>query len=167
MTASCVFRTRTTFPRQVQHPCAAHPDTLRLYSRAQLFAVYCSGSRAHPRTIGRRCRFFDPRGLPLPDSVEADDPKVGELRDLVTWCEDIVWSSPKRHGAMTGIMKAQIDWTPLSLGSVRPTQGKTLVGLRRLAKLQHGEPAAHPRALDASSDHPETVVGRQGVDRIR
>jgi arsenic resistance protein ArsH len=27
---------------------------------------------------------------------------------------------------MTGIMKAQIDWIPLSLGAVRPTQGKTL-----------------------------------------
>ena len=27
---------------------------------------------------------------------------------------------------MTGVMKAQIDWIPLSLGSVRPTQGKTL-----------------------------------------
>ena len=27
---------------------------------------------------------------------------------------------------MTGIMKAQIDWIPLSIGSVRPTQGKTL-----------------------------------------
>ncbi|MFW6412584.1 MAG: NAD(P)H-dependent oxidoreductase, partial [Oceanicaulis sp.] len=37
-----------------------------------------------------------------------------------------VWCSPERHGAMTGIMKAQIDWIPLSLGAVRPTQGKTL-----------------------------------------
>jgi arsenic resistance protein ArsH len=27
---------------------------------------------------------------------------------------------------MTGIMKSQIDWIPLSLGAVRPTQGKTL-----------------------------------------
>ena len=27
---------------------------------------------------------------------------------------------------MTGIMKAQIDWIPLSIGAVRPTQGKTL-----------------------------------------
>ena len=51
---------------------------------------------------------------------------MAELRDLVQWCEGMVWSSPERHGAMTGIMKAQIDWIPLSLGSVRPTQGKTL-----------------------------------------
>jgi arsenic resistance protein ArsH len=27
---------------------------------------------------------------------------------------------------MTGIMKAQIDWLPLSEGAVRPSQGKTL-----------------------------------------
>ncbi|MDE1977772.1 MAG: NAD(P)H-dependent oxidoreductase, partial [Betaproteobacteria bacterium] len=40
--------------------------------------------------------------------------------------EGMVWSSPERHGAMTGIMKAQIDWIPLSIGAVRPTQGKTL-----------------------------------------
>ena len=38
----------------------------------------------------------------------------------------MVWSSPERHGAMTDIMKTQIDWIPLSLGGVRPTQGKTL-----------------------------------------
>ena len=42
------------------------------------------------------------------------------------WSEGMVWSSPERHGAMTGIMKAQIDWIPLSMGAVRPTQGKTL-----------------------------------------
>jgi arsenic resistance protein ArsH len=38
----------------------------------------------------------------------------------------MVWCSPERHGAMTGIMKSQIDWIPLSIGAVRPTQGKTL-----------------------------------------
>ena len=37
-----------------------------------------------------------------------------------------MWISPERHGAMTGIMKAQIDWIPLAIGAVRPTQGKTL-----------------------------------------
>ncbi|XUM24658.1 arsenical resistance protein ArsH [Bradyrhizobium oligotrophicum S58] len=71
-------------------------------------------------------RTFDPRGLPLVDDAEPDHPKVRELRDLVTWCEGMVWCSPERHGAMTGVMKTQIDWIPLSLGAVRPTQGKTL-----------------------------------------
>jgi arsenic resistance protein ArsH len=51
---------------------------------------------------------------------------VQELRALSAWSEGQVWCSPERHGAMTGIMKAQIDWIPLSMGAVRPTQGKTL-----------------------------------------
>jgi arsenic resistance protein ArsH len=76
--------------------------------------------------FGAETRSFNPSGLPLPDDVEADHPKVTELRDLVTWSEGMVWCSPERHGAMTGVMKAQIDWIPLTLGAVRPTQGKTL-----------------------------------------
>ncbi|KGK42623.1 NADPH-dependent FMN reductase [Nitrincola sp. A-D6] len=78
------------------------------------------------QAMGAETRIFDPAGLPLPDSEEATHPKVAELRDLVQWCEGMVWCSPERHGSMTGIMKAQIDWIPLSLGAVRPTQGKTL-----------------------------------------
>lgn len=76
--------------------------------------------------LGAEVRIYDPRDLPQPDTVDPDHPKVAELRDLVTWCEGMVWSSPERHGSMTSIMKSQIDWIPLSLGSVRPTQGKTL-----------------------------------------
>ncbi|GFE64974.1 arsenical resistance protein ArsH [Litoreibacter roseus] len=76
--------------------------------------------------LGAETRTFDPRDLPLPDAEGTDHPKVAELRDLVTWSEGMVWCSPERHGAMTGIMKAQIDWIPLSMGGVRPTQGKTL-----------------------------------------
>lgn len=76
--------------------------------------------------FGAETKTFDPSGLPLPDDADASHIKVQELRDLVSWCEGMVWCSPERHGAMTGIMKAQIDWIPLSLGAVRPTQGKTL-----------------------------------------
>jgi arsenic resistance protein ArsH len=78
------------------------------------------------RRFGAETRSFNPSGLPLPDDVEPDHPKVKELRDLVLWSEGMVWCSPERHGAMTAIMKAQIDWIPLTLGAVRPTQGKTL-----------------------------------------
>ncbi|USZ49734.1 arsenical resistance protein ArsH [Halomonas sp. DN3] len=76
--------------------------------------------------FGAEVRTFSPQGLPLPDGAEADHPKVAELRDLASWAEGMLWVSPERHGAMTAVMKAQIDWIPLSLGGVRPTQGKTL-----------------------------------------
>ncbi|MBT6521273.1 MAG: arsenical resistance protein ArsH [Rhodobacteraceae bacterium] len=76
--------------------------------------------------FGAETKTYNPSGLPLPDDTDADHPKVQELRDLVAWSEGMVWCSPERHGAVTGIMKSQIDWIPLSLGAVRPTQGKTL-----------------------------------------
>jgi len=76
--------------------------------------------------LGAETRTFNPSGLPLPDDADADHPKVKELRELANWSEGMVWCSPERHGAMTGIMKSQIDWIPLALQGVRPTQGKTL-----------------------------------------
>src|SRR5690606_6766560 len=76
--------------------------------------------------MGGEVKVVNPSGLPLPDDAPDTHPKVKELRELVQWAEGMVWTSPERHGAMTGIMKAQIDWIPLALGAVRPTQGKTL-----------------------------------------
>jgi len=78
------------------------------------------------RALGGETRMFNPSGLPLVDEASEDHPKVKELRELAQWAEGMVWSSPERHGAMTGLMKTQIDWIPLSSGAVRPTQGKTL-----------------------------------------
>ena len=76
--------------------------------------------------MGCETKTFNPSGLPLPDDAPESHPKVAELRELANWAEGMVWTSPERHGAMTGIMKSQIDWIPLTLGAVRPTQGKTL-----------------------------------------
>lgn len=76
--------------------------------------------------MGAEARFYDPFELPLCDSVGPDHPKVAELRQLSEWSEGQVWSSPERHGAVTGVMKNQIDWIPLAIGAVRPTQGRTL-----------------------------------------
>ena len=78
------------------------------------------------QALGAETRTFNPSGLPLPDDAPDDHPKVQELRALTVWAEGMVWTSPERHGAMTGVMKAQIDWIPLALGALRPTQGKTL-----------------------------------------
>ena len=76
--------------------------------------------------LGAETRVFDPSGLPLPDDAPDDHPKVQQLRELMQWSEGQVWCSPERHGAMTAVFKAQIDWLPLAIGAVRPTQGKTL-----------------------------------------
>lgn len=76
--------------------------------------------------FGAQTRIFNPSGLPLPDDAPVDHPKVQELRDLMQWSEGQVWCSPERHGAMSAVFKSQIDWVPLELGAVRPTQGKTL-----------------------------------------
>ena len=80
------------------------------------------------KALGCEPKIFDPSGLPFPDDEgAADHPKVAELRALAIWSEAMVWSSPERHGAMTGIMKTQIDHIPLApIGGIRPTQGKTL-----------------------------------------
>ncbi|MDV5863698.1 arsenical resistance protein ArsH [Pseudomonas mendocina] len=76
--------------------------------------------------FGAETRIFDPSGLPMPDDTDSSHAKVKELLDLVLWSEGQVWCSPERHGAMTGVFKSQIDWIPLSMGAIRPSQGKTL-----------------------------------------
>ena len=97
--------------------------SLRSRSFSKLAAVEASRLL---RWYGCEVKMFDPSGLPLPDDADAEHPKVQELRELAQWSEGMLWVSPERHGSMTSIMKAQIDWIPLSLGGVRPTQGKTL-----------------------------------------
>ena len=97
--------------------------SLRQVSYSRLLAMEAKRLLEH---FGAEVKVFDPSGLPLPDDAPVSHPKVQELRDLSAWSEGQVWVSPERHGTLTGIMKAQIDWIPLSVGAVRPTQGKTL-----------------------------------------
>lgn len=112
-------------PQRTGHP----PRFLVLYGslRERSYSRLTAEETARILTaLGGEVRMFDPSGLPLVDDAPAEHPKVKELHDLVQWAEGMVWSSPERHGAMTGLMKTQIDWIPLSVGAVRPTQGKTL-----------------------------------------
>ncbi len=108
-----------------QHP----PRFLLLYGslRERSYSKLLTLEAARLLTaMGAEVKVFDPKDLPLPDGAPEDHPKVRELRELTLWAEGMVWCSPERHGAMTGIMKAQIDWIPLNSGAIRPTQGKTL-----------------------------------------
>ncbi|HMS25935.1 MAG TPA: arsenical resistance protein ArsH [Burkholderiaceae bacterium] len=112
-----------------QHNTTHPPRILMLYGslRERSFSRLLSEEAARLLTaMGCEVRTFNPHGLPLVDDAPDTHPKVQELRELALWAEGMVWTSPERHGAMTGIMKTQIDWIPLSAGAVRPTQGKTL-----------------------------------------
>ncbi|CAG7562664.1 unnamed protein product [Fusarium equiseti] len=97
--------------------------SLRSRSYSRLLAL--EASRVLFR-LGCDVRIYDPAGLPQKDDVQHTHPKVQELRELSKWSDGHVWISPEQHGNLTGIFKQQIDWIPLSTGSVRPTQGRTL-----------------------------------------
>ena len=110
-------------------PSTHPPRILLLYGslRARSFSrLLVEESARLLQAMGADVKVFNPSGLPLPDDAPDSHPKVQELRALALWSEGMVWCSPERPGAMTGIMKAQIDWIPLAAGAVRPTQGKTL-----------------------------------------
>ncbi|GJD78827.1 arsenical resistance protein ArsH [Methylobacterium gregans] len=116
---------------QLQVPAAfTHaPRFLILYGslRERSFSRFLAYEAARLlEAMGGEVRIFHAHGLPLPDDATADHPKVQELRQLSIWSEGQVWVSPERHGNLTGVMKSQVDWLPLSEGSVRPTQGRTL-----------------------------------------
>ena len=115
---------------QVQAKSLYHPPRIlllygsnreRSYSR---FAVLEAGKILE--YFGAEVKIFHPKGLALPEDGDATQPKVQELHALLAWAEGMVWCSPERHGAMSSILKAQIDWIPLAAGAIRATQGKTL-----------------------------------------
>ena len=124
-----LFQVPTQEHLAVRAPSQHRPRFLMLYGsvRERSYSRLVTFEAARLlEAMGGEVRVFDPAGLPLADGEPESHPKVQELRELAQWAEGMVWTSPERHGAMTGIMKTQIDWIPLSVGAVRPTQGKTL-----------------------------------------
>ena len=124
-----LFALPTASALQAFRPSAHAPRILLLYGsvRERSYSRLLSEEAARLlQAMGAETRTFNPSGLPLPDDAPDSHPKVQELRQLAQWAEGMVWTSPERHGAMTGIMKSQIDWIPLAQGALRPTQGKTL-----------------------------------------
>jgi arsenic resistance protein ArsH len=118
-----------TAERLAHAPSTHPPRFLMLYGslRSRSYSRLATQEAARLlEAMGGEVRIFDPAGLPLPDGAPETHPKVAELRSLAAWSEGMVWCSPERHGAMSAVLKAQIDWIPLSAGAVRPTQGKTL-----------------------------------------
>ncbi|MFI8482943.1 arsenical resistance protein ArsH [Pseudomonas sp. NPDC078700] len=112
-----------------REPVLHKPRILLLYgsTRERSFSRLLTTEAARLlEQFGAETKIFDPSGLPLPDDAADTHPKVVELRQLVQWSEGQVWCSPERHGSMSAVFKAQIDWVPLAIGAVRPTQGKAL-----------------------------------------
>ncbi len=117
-------------PGLLRGPVSRHkPRVLLLHGslRARSYSQFLA-DEAERLLVAMGCetRRYDPAGLPLPDDADPSHPKVQELRALSLWSEAQVWSSPERHGTLSGVMKVQIDWLPLDQGGVRPTQGRTL-----------------------------------------
>ena len=109
----------------MHHP----PRILLLYGslRERSFSRFLTWEAARIlEHFGAEVRIFDPMDLPMVGSVPETHPKVVELRELCLWSEGQVWCSPERHGAITAVMKNQIDWIPLEQGALRPSQGRTL-----------------------------------------
>jgi arsenic resistance protein ArsH len=115
-----------SLPGEPGHP----PRVLMLYGslRGRSYSRFLTlEAKRVLEALGAEVKVFDPAGLPLVSDEAEGHPKVLELRELSLWSEAQVWCSPERHGAMTGVMKTQIDWLPLApIGGVRPTQGRTL-----------------------------------------
>ncbi len=124
-----LFEVPTQDRLAVPAPSLHRPRFLILYGslRERSYSRFLAFESARLlEAMGGEVKVFDPTGLPLADGAPETHPKVQELRSLAAWSEGMVWCSPERHGAMTGVMKTQIDWIPLSVGAMRPTQGKTL-----------------------------------------
>jgi arsenic resistance protein ArsH len=157
---------RLTLPGEPDHA----PRVLMLYGslRERSYSRFLTlEAKRVLEALGAEVKVFDPAGLPLVSDDAESHPKVLELRNLSLWSEAQVWCSPERHGAMTGVMKTQIDWLPLAPIGGRATDAGPDAGAdagqRRIAELQHAQPDAGAWPLDADDHHSEPVLGAQGV----
>ncbi|OTG83358.1 arsenical resistance protein ArsH [Acinetobacter sp. ANC 5054] len=116
--------------KQIQAQELAHPPRILLLygsNRERSFSLLTVLEAGRIlEHFGADVRIFHSKGLPLPEDAEITHPKVQELHELLAWSEGMVWCSPERHGSMSSILKAQIDWIPLAAGAIRATQGKIL-----------------------------------------
>jgi len=112
-----------------ERPAGHRPRILMLYGslRERSYSRFLTlEAQRLLQAFGAEVKIFHADGLPLPNDAPDTHPKVVELRELMLWSEGQVWTSPERHGAMSAVLKAQIDWIPLPGGAIRPTQGRTL-----------------------------------------
>ncbi|EMC97433.1 hypothetical protein BAUCODRAFT_33149 [Baudoinia panamericana UAMH 10762] len=160
--------------------------SLRSRSYSRLLAFECARILFR---LGCDVRIFDPTGLPVKDDIQHDHAKVQELRNLSRWSDGHIWVSPEQHGTLTSVFKNQIDWIPLSTGSVRPTQGRTLAiaqvsggsqsfntvnSLRILGRWmrmwcipnQSSLPKAYTQFTDAADPSDDSYVGAEGGSRL-
>ncbi len=77
-------------------------------------------------SLGADTQVYHANELPVFDHQSYEHEKVKELRKKTHWADAMVWCSPEIHGNVSSVLKNQIDWIPLSDGSIRPTQGKVL-----------------------------------------
>ena len=138
--------------------------SLRKDSKSKMLAE--EASRIH-EYMGAEVKVYCPKGLPTYDGeISVDHPKVKELRELSMWSEGQVWSSPEYHGNMSGLLKTMIDWIPLTLGAIRPTQGKTL-GVNAsywwLTKFQCCEQYEGTRSLDENVHYSKPIECCQSI----
>lgn len=119
----------TVAPIPTTTPSTHPPRVLMLYGslRERAYSRLLAEEAARVlEGLGCEVRWFHPKDLPVKAPGLDDHPEVVRLRELSIWSEAQVWSCPEMHGAITGVFKNQIDWIPLTLGAVRPTQGRTL-----------------------------------------
>lgn len=100
--------------------------SLHPYSRSQVAVEEAARLLAH---FGAEARVFDASDLPLPDRYSNDSPAVLELRALSRWSKGQVWCNAEHRGAISSLMKAQLD-------HLRPSNGDAPCSGRALAVMQ-------------------------------